>query len=187
MTVPALVPVADWSRILITLGGEPLLARQDRELVDTRNLDLRRGLLLSAWTHRTPAGITASGRGLCLLSLAERAAGLQLLRAELDRDGVDVRFEAVFAMAGLGMEPIRLEQDLGAWRTEGTGKGVAMAGVATLRLGGKLLAPDRPFPLRWSGAGRCGAGAQPCSRLARRVGCARGRLERALDRKRHRH
>jgi trehalose/maltose hydrolase-like predicted phosphorylase len=156
--VPALVPVADWSRILITLDGEPLLARQGQVIVGTRKLDLRRGLLLSASTHRTPSAITASGQGLCLLSLSERATGLQLLRAELDRDGVDVRLEAVFAMAGLGMEPVRLEQDLGAWRTEGTGKGVAMAGAATLRLGGKLLAPDRPFPLRWAWRWRSVAG-----------------------------
>jgi hypothetical protein len=35
----------------------------------------------------------------CLLSLADRAAGLQLLRLSLDRDGVDVRLEASFAMA----------------------------------------------------------------------------------------
>ncbi|MGO9545531.1 MAG: glycosyl hydrolase family 65 protein [Rhodomicrobium sp.] len=147
--VPALVPVADWSRILITLDGEPLLAHRGHELTSMRTLDLRRGLLLPAWTHRTPAGVTASGRGLCLLSLAERATGLQLLRAELDRDGVDVTLEATFAMAGLGMEPVLLERDLGAWRTEGTGKGVAMAGAAALRLGGKLLAPERPFPLRW--------------------------------------
>ena len=32
------------------------------------------------------------------------------------------------------MEPTRLEEDVGAWRTEGTRKGVAMAGAATLRL-----------------------------------------------------
>ena len=32
----------------------------------------------------------------------------------LDRDGIDVRRDASFAMAGLGMEPTRLEQDLGA-------------------------------------------------------------------------
>ena len=38
-------------------------------------------------------------------------------------------------MAGLGMEPTRLEQDLGAWRTEGAGKSVAMAGAATLQVG----------------------------------------------------
>ncbi len=86
---------------------------------------------------------------MTLLSLADRAAGLQLLRAELDRDGIDVKLEATFAPASLDVKPMRLEQDLGAWRTEGTGKGVAMAGAATLRLGGKLLEPERPFPLLW--------------------------------------
>jgi trehalose/maltose hydrolase-like predicted phosphorylase len=147
--VPALVPVADWSRVRILLDGEPLLAREGEVLLGTRTLDMRRGLLLSAWTHRTPAGITATGRELRLLSLADRAVGLQLMSLALDRDGVDVRLEASFAMAGLGMEPMQLEQDLGAWRTEGTGKGVAMTGAATLRLNGDPLAPDRPFSLRW--------------------------------------
>jgi trehalose/maltose hydrolase-like predicted phosphorylase len=147
--VPALVPIADWSRIVIALDGEPLLARQGHVLTDSRTLNLRRGLLLPAWTHRTPSGITVSGRGPCLLSLADRTTGLQLLHAEIDRSGVEVTLEATFAMAGLGMEPIQLEQDLGAWRTEGTGKDVAMAGAAALRLDGGLLMPDRTFPLRW--------------------------------------
>ena len=71
--VPALVPVADWSRVRILLDGEPLLAREGEVLLGTRKLDLRRGLLLSAWTHRTPAGITATGQELRLLSLADRA------------------------------------------------------------------------------------------------------------------
>jgi trehalose/maltose hydrolase-like predicted phosphorylase len=148
--VPALVPVADWSRIRILLDREPLLAREGELRVGTRKLDMRRGLLLSAWTHRTPAGITFEGRELRLLSLADRAAGLQLMQFSLDRDGVDVRLEASFAMAGLGMEPVRLEQDLGGWRLEGTGRGVAMTGAATLRLGSDPLAPDRPFSLRWA-------------------------------------
>ena len=56
--VPALVPVADWSRVRILLDGEPLLAREGEIVVGTRRLDLRRGLLLSAWTHRTLAGTT---------------------------------------------------------------------------------------------------------------------------------
>src|SRR6516225_5170248 len=106
--VPALVPVADWSRVRILLDGAPLLAREGEVLLGTRTLDMRRGVLLSAWTHRTPAGITAIGRELRLLSLADRAAGLQLLSLALDRDGIDVRLEASFAMAGLGMEPTRL-------------------------------------------------------------------------------
>src|SRR5262249_24139177 len=40
-------------------------------------------------------------------------------------------------------------EDLGAWRTEGTNKGVAMTGAASLRLDGNVLEPERPFPLRW--------------------------------------
>jgi trehalose/maltose hydrolase-like predicted phosphorylase len=147
--VPALVPVADWSRVRILLDGEPVLAREGEVLVGTRTLDLRRGMLFSAWTHRTPAGITVTGRELRLLSLADRAAGLQLLQLSLDRDGVDVRLEASFGLAGLGMEPVRLEQNLGVWRTEGTGKSVAMAGAATLRLNDDIVDPERPFSLRW--------------------------------------
>src|SRR5215471_6171235 len=156
--VPALVPVADWSRVRILLDGEPLLAREGEVLVSSRKLDLRRGLLLSAWTHRTPAGITATGQELRLLSLADRAAGLQLMRFSLDRDGVDVRVEASFAMAGLGMEPTHLDQDGGAWRLEGTNKGVSMTGAAQLRVGGEPLAPERPFPLRWTWRWRSVAG-----------------------------
>src|SRR5262249_39749994 len=105
-----------------------------------------------------PAGITATGRELRLLSLADRAAGLQFLQLALDPGGIDVRLEASFAMAGLGMEPVRLEQDLGAWRTEGTRKGVAMTGAAKLRLGGDPLVPDRPFSLRWAWRWRSVAG-----------------------------
>ena len=54
--VPALVPVADWSRLRILLDGEPLLGREGEIRVGTRKLDMHRGLLLSAWTHRIPAG-----------------------------------------------------------------------------------------------------------------------------------
>src|SRR5262249_26421415 len=156
--VPALGPAAEGSCGRMLREEAQLWAREGEVLLGTRQLDMRRGLLLSAWTHRTPAGITATGRELRLLSLADRAAGLQFLQLALDRDGIDVRLEASFAMAGLGMEPVRLEQDLGAWRTEGTRKGVAMTGAATLRLGGEPLAPDRPFSLRWAWRWRSVAG-----------------------------
>jgi trehalose/maltose hydrolase-like predicted phosphorylase len=147
--MPALVPVADWSRVRISLDGKPLVARDGEIILGTRKLDLRRGVLLSDWTHRTPAGVMFEGRELRLLSMADRAVGLQLMRFSLDREGIDVTVEASFAMAGLGMEPMRLEQDLGAWRLEGTGRGVAMSGAATLRLDGDVLEPNRPFALRW--------------------------------------
>ena len=79
----------------------------------------------------------------------------------MDRDGVDVELEASFAMAGLGMEPMQLDPDVGAWRTEGAAKGVAMAGAATLRIGERSdraravrsrcagLGAGAPWPDRW--------------------------------------
>ena len=147
--VPALVPIADWSRVRVLLDGEPLPIHEGGWLVGTRTLDMRRGVLLAAFAHRTEAGITVTEQELRLLSLADRAVGLQLQRFSVDRDGVEVQVEAIFGMAGLGMEPLLLQDDLGAWRTEGTKKSVAMMGSATLRLGGELLMPERPFPLRW--------------------------------------
>jgi hypothetical protein len=207
--VPALVPVADWSRIRIVLDDEPQLLRDGELLTGLRTLDLRRGLLLSELSYRTRADITITGNELRLVSQADRSAGLQLLRFSLDRDGIDVRLEASFGMAGLGMEPTLLVPDIGAWRTEGSDKAVAMAGSAALRAGDALLAPERPFSLRWvwrwrSVAGQVveldrivsaaradsrsgsssqrGADAQPCTGLARCAWRTRGCLEKALGR-----
>jgi HAD superfamily hydrolase (TIGR01509 family) len=156
--VPALVPVADWSRIRILLDGQVLLAREGEVLRSARQLDMRRGLLMSGWTQRTPAGITATGRELRLLSQSDRATGLQLLQFSLDRSGVEVRLEASFAMSGVGMEPTKLDPDLGVWRTEGTEVDVAMAGSASLRVAGAMQTAERPFPLRWVWRWRSNAG-----------------------------
>jgi hypothetical protein len=150
--VPALVPVADWSRLRVELDGEPLVAREGEILRANRALDMRRGLLLSSWVHRTPAGVTVTGEGLRLVSLADRATGLQLMRLSLDNDGIDVNLYAIFAMAGLGMQPVLLERDIGAWRTESTDKRVAMTGAATLRLNGDVLAAECPFTGDGAGA-----------------------------------
>jgi trehalose/maltose hydrolase-like predicted phosphorylase/beta-phosphoglucomutase-like phosphatase (HAD superfamily) len=170
--VPALAPIADWSRIRISLDGEALLAREGEVLRSARRLDMRRGLLVSGWTHRTPAGITATGKELRLLSQADRALGVQLLQLSLDRDDVDVRLEASFTILGLGLEPMRLDDDLGAWRTEGAEKSVAMAGGASLRIGARPLDAERPFPLRWVWRWRSIAG--EVVEFDRLVGVARG-------------
>jgi HAD superfamily hydrolase (TIGR01509 family) len=148
-SVPALAPVADWSRVRIYLDGKLVLARDGEWPTWVRQLDMRRGVLLGNWTHITPAGVTVTGEELRLLSQADRATALQLLRFSLDRDGVDVRVEANFSLSGLGLEPIQMGQDLVEWRTMITERRVAMAGDAGLRLGGEHLVPERPFPLRW--------------------------------------
>jgi trehalose/maltose hydrolase-like predicted phosphorylase len=147
--VPALVPVADWSHVTLVLDGNPQLLLDGEFLASVRQLDMRRGILLSDLSYRAHTGITICSGELRLVSLADRAVALQLLRFSLDRDGIDVTLEANFAMAGMGMEPLQLDRDVCAWRTEGSGKAVAMAGSVTLRADGRPLVPERSFSLRW--------------------------------------
>ncbi|NEX92498.1 glycoside hydrolase family 65 protein [Caulobacter sp. 17J65-9] len=148
--VPALVPVPDWSRLHVIMNGDPLSAYAGEILSGVRSLDMHRGVLLSDWKVRMPSGLIVAGQELRLLSQADRAAGLQVLRLTLDRDDVEVQAEASFALAGLDMDPERMDQDVGAWRTESTGKRLAIAGDITVRLGEEEpLAPMRPFSLCW--------------------------------------
>ena len=147
--VPALMPLADWTRVQIRLDGEMLLARDGDILRSARQLDMQRGLLGSGWTQRTSAGIVASGREVRLLSQAERSLGVQFFQFSIDRDGVEIEVEASFALLAAGMEPSKLDADLGVWRTEATKQSVAMAGSAQLKVGNRPLAAERPFPLRW--------------------------------------
>src|SRR5262249_17893622 len=145
---------------------------EGQRVAGARELDMRRGLLSLTATHRTVDGVTASGEELRLLSQADRATGLQLLRLCFDRDDVDVRLDAIFSMSGLGMEPLRVDADVAAWRTEVTRKAVAMAGAARLRLDGQELAPERPFSLRWIWRWRSKAG--QVVELERSMAAARG-------------
>ena len=147
--VPALVPVADWSRIRLLMNQEPHLLIDGTFLSGARQLDMRRGVLLSELSYRSRSGITISGRELRLVSQSDRAIGLQLLQFSFDRDDLDITLEAAFSIASAGMEPVRMDPDLVAWETEGSNKGVAMAGSAALRVGGESMVPDRPFSLRW--------------------------------------
>jgi HAD superfamily hydrolase (TIGR01509 family) len=170
--VPALAPIADWSRIRIFIDGKSVLAHEGEITRSARQLDMRRGLLLSGMTQKTETGVTITGRELRLLSQADRGAGLQLLQFQVDRDDVEVRVEASASFSGVGMEPVALAPDLAVWRTEVTDKEVAMAGAAALRLGDAELAAERPFPLRWVWRWRSRAG--QTAELARVAGVARG-------------
>jgi HAD superfamily hydrolase (TIGR01509 family) len=147
--VPALVPVADWSRVRVHLNGETVLLRSGETLAHRRTLDMRRGLLIADWSQRTPAGTVMRVRTARLVSLADRAIGLQLLRIEIDGPPSEVTLEASFEGAGQGMETLRLEQDLGIWRTAGAGRVLAMAGTARLAVAGGECLPSTPVPLTW--------------------------------------
>src|SRR4029450_6448475 len=138
--VAALVPVADWSRVRLVVDENPPPLLGGGVLPTRRQVDIRRGVLLADLSYRAHGGITISGSELRLVSLADRATALQLLRFSLARDGMDVMLEANFAMAGMGMEPLQLDRDVCAWRTEGSHKAVAMGGSVSMRAGGRAIA-----------------------------------------------
>jgi trehalose/maltose hydrolase-like predicted phosphorylase len=148
--VPALVPVGDWLRLRVLVNGRPLLQRSGTTLVRRRILDLRRGVLLTEWRQRDPDGVVVCARTFRLVSLADRALGLQLVRLEVEQGNADITVEARFDAAGEGLEPMRLEQDLGVWRTEQSGKRLAIACTASLQLGDAEAPKQAPGPFRWS-------------------------------------
>lgn len=151
--VPALVPAPDWQRLRVLLDGEPLLLRSGKTLSHRRTLDLRRGLLLSMWRQQDPAGRVVTLRSLRLVSFAERALGLQMVRLAIDGAPAEVTLEASFESAGSALEPVRLQPELAVWRTLQSGKHLAMASTAALQLDGRdAPPPDMPDALKrsWS-------------------------------------
>ena len=105
---------------------------------------MRRGLMLTEWRQRNPAGIVATATTLRLVSLADRSLGLQLVRLEVELGDTEVAVDARFDEVGAGLDPVRLEQDLGVWRTEQSGKNLAIACTAALQLDGTELTPHTP-------------------------------------------
>jgi trehalose/maltose hydrolase-like predicted phosphorylase len=67
-----LVPVADWSRLRVTIEGRPLQLDQGRNLTLRRILDLRQAILWREWRHQDGAGRITRVRGLRFASLADR-------------------------------------------------------------------------------------------------------------------
>ncbi len=118
---PTLVPAPDWLRYRLSLEGEPLFLHSGELLVHRRTLDLRRGILLIEWHQRGPAGRIIRLRALRLVSLADRALGVQLVRIEVDQP-VDITLEAWLEPLGAGLEPVRATSNLAVWRTAGLGQ-----------------------------------------------------------------
>jgi trehalose/maltose hydrolase-like predicted phosphorylase len=174
--VPALVPVADWSRVRIELNDEPQLLRDGELIEGLRTLDMRRGLLLAAqmvkqadvvallalqpevfpgpmaetnYRHYEPR--TAHGSSL--------SAGMHaMVAARLGEADMALRFLHKAAAADLEFDPnsaggIRIAGLGGVWQA-------AVLGFAGLDLHGDgiSLAPRLPpewrrmsFAVRWRG------------------------------------
>ena len=135
-----LVPRAHRARRRTAAGSRGRSARQHPQA------RRHHGLRLSAWEHRTPAGITVEGRELRLLSLADRGRACNSCAAHWTVTASTSGWRRVLQWQASAWSQCVWTQDLGAWRSEGTGKGVAMTGAATLRLRRRSARP-RPSVL----------------------------------------
>jgi trehalose/maltose hydrolase-like predicted phosphorylase len=149
--VPALVPLPDWLRVRILLDGQPILQHLGEKLEYQRFLDMRRGALLTRWRQRLSSGAVVKVMTYRAVSMADRRLGVQLIRLQFENDiPHEVGFEARFSQMGGGLDADRLEQDLGLWRTEQSGKSLAIACTASLQLNGTELPGRLPSPFHWS-------------------------------------
>lgn len=95
-------------------------------------------------------GVTARVQTLRLVSLSERALGLQLAQLEIEDGEVEITLEASFEGANLGLRLERHEEDLAVWLTRYSGKGLAIAGESSLLIDGQALAPATRGRFLWA-------------------------------------
>ena len=155
---PELVPAADWLQIRILLPGGHLVHHPADVSSHRMMLDVKRGALIGECCLLKAPGVGIRLRSLRVVSLSERALGLQLIQLEIEDGEVELTFEASFEGVNLGLVPERLDQDLGVWRTQRSGKGLAMATASSLQVDGRDLAATAIDKLKcsWSWKSRAG-------------------------------
>lgn len=155
---PGLAPAADWLRVRISTSGGRIAHEPDDVSGHRQILDLRRGVLVSDCRPTPGRGLAGRLQTLRLVSLSDRAIGLQVVRLEIEAGEGDVTFEASFEGVDLGLVSERLEPGLGVWRTQRSGKLLAMAAATGLQLDGRELEPTGRDRLTWSWTWRSRAG-----------------------------
>jgi trehalose/maltose hydrolase-like predicted phosphorylase len=146
----ALVPAPDWLRIDISLSPEGSGAVVDDVSFRHRTLDFKRGALITESRLENLPGKAMRFRVLRLLSMHNRALGLQLVQLDVEAGAVEATLEASCEGLEFGLVTERLEQALGVWRTNATDKRLAMAVSVSLLVDGRVVTPKPLGPFKWS-------------------------------------
>ena len=149
--VPALTPAPDWLQVRVVLPGGPLAHKPGEEAAHRMTLDMKRGLLLTDCRHAN-AAVEVRVQELRLVSLHDRAVGLQLVRLAFERGEVDVTLEAPFEGTDESLTREPSGEAAGVWRTRQSDLRLAMASAASLQIDGETLSPARSgdFSRSWS-------------------------------------
>ncbi|NEU14609.1 glycoside hydrolase family 65 protein [Methylobacterium sp. BTF04] len=150
--ISTLVPAPDWLRVDLSLCDRPSKLTIDDVAFHHRTLDFRRGVLSTESRMAGPAGVAIRLRVLRLVSLSERALGAQLIQLDVTGGACEATLRASFDGLNFGLTPELLEQCLGAWRTVSSGKRLAIASEASLRVDGRMIEPKTlgPFETAWT-------------------------------------
>ena len=151
----ALIPAPDWLRIEISLASQALASEGVNAAIDdvsfhSRTLDFKRGALVTESRVERLPGLEIRLRVLRLVSLHSRPLGLQVIQLEVVAGTVEATLAAFFEGLEFGLVAERLEQGLGVWRTDTTGKRLAMAAAGALRVDDRVIAAKPLGPLEWS-------------------------------------
>lgn len=157
---PGLVPAADWLQVRILLPSGPLVHHPGVVSSHRITLDVKRGVLLSEAGRLKGTGVEDPKVGihvrtLRLVSLAERAIGLQLIQFDIEEGDMEITLEASFEGANLGLVTERLYQDLGLWRTHTSGKRLAIATASALWINGHDVPPTSRDALKSCWTWKC--------------------------------
>lgn len=147
--VPALALAPDWLQVRVILPGGPLVHQPGEAPSHRMTLDMKRGLLLTDCKHGNEA-LGVRVQELRLVSLHDRAVGLQLVRLEIEEGQVDVTLEASFEGTEASLALEMSDEAGGVWRTRRSGLRLAMASAVSLTVDGETLRPTRGGEFRWS-------------------------------------
>jgi trehalose/maltose hydrolase-like predicted phosphorylase len=172
---PVLVPAADWVQVRILLNGEPLARSAGEASALHMTLDLRRGLLLTDERHAVGRSAGLRLRSLRLVSLSERALGLQVVQLEIEGGDVEVTLEALSEGVSPNLVPEHLGQNFGVWRTMHSRKALAAAVSPSLQIGQNELAPAMIGEFHWRWRWTAHPGQIAC--FAHAVAVSRGDIE----------
>jgi trehalose/maltose hydrolase-like predicted phosphorylase len=159
---PGLVQAADWLQVRLSLPEGVLIRHPGQVTSHMRQLDLRRGALLSgAWLQPTDPRAAALGlqaRTLRLVSLHDRSLGLQLIQLAIETGDAEITLEASFEGVDVDIVVERIDEQTGVWRTRDGRRRLAMATMSALQIDGREVPPTSVGKLGASWTWRCRAG-----------------------------